>query len=142
MEDSTGVIIKVNSAIFYGLSGDFPKALKILEALYDKIKSIENLEFYYKYLVEVNLRVLQYLNGNKESVEKLGNIQKECATRDEEYLEAHVKCVMDFTKQEEKISPLSWYHTDMVNSNMKHDDCWKYYGHKYLFGELEFWSES
>ena len=142
VEDSTGVIIKVNSAIFYGLSGDFPKALKILEALYDKIKSIENLEFYYKYLVEVNLRVLQYLNGNKESVEKLGNIQKECATRDEEYLEAHVKCVMDFTKQEEKISPLSWYHTDMVNSNMKHDDCWKYYGHKYLFGELEFWSES
>lgn len=142
VEDSTGVIIKVNSAIFYGLSGDFSEALKILETLYDKIKFIENLEFYYKYLVEVNLRVLQYLNGDKESIETLGNIQKECATKGEEYLEAHVKCVIDFTKQEEKISPLSWYHTEMVNSKMKHDDCWKYYGHKYLFGELEFWSES
>lgn len=142
VEDSTGVIIKVNLAIFYGLAGDFQESLQILETLYDKIKFIKNLEFYYKYLVEVNFRVLQYLNGNKESLETLEDIQKECATKGEGYLEAHVKCVMDFAKQEEKISPLSWYHTDMVNSKMKHDDCWKYYGHKYLFGELEFWSES
>lgn len=118
------------------------ESLKILETLYNKIKFIENLEFYYKYLVEVNLRVLQYLEENKECIELLENIQKECAAKDEHYLEAHVKCIMDFIKQDEKISPISWYHADMVNSKMKHDDCWKYYGHIYLFGELEFWSES
>lgn len=142
VEDSTGVIIKVNLAIFYGLSGEFVESLKILETLYNKIKFIENLEFYYKYLVEVNLRVLQYLEENKECIELLENIQKECAAKDEHYLEAHVKCIMDSIKQDEKISPISWYHADMVNSKMKHDDCWKYYGHIYLFGELEFWSES
>ena len=69
VEDSTGVIIKVNLAIFYGLSGEFVESLKILETLYNKIKFIENLEFYYKYLVEVNLRVLQYLEENTECIE-------------------------------------------------------------------------
>lgn len=140
IEDSTGVIIKVNLAIFYGLSCDFSKSLDILEKLYKEISIIENLEFYYKYLVEVNFGAIQYLSGNKDSVVSLSNLQKECASRQETYLEAHVKYLIESFTQTEEDSP--WYNTALENPQMSHTKCWKYYGRKYLFGELEFWSES
>ena len=141
IEDSTGVIIKVNLAIFYGILDDFSKSLDILTELYDEIKTIENLEFYYKYLVEVNLKVVQYLNGSMESLNILLSLQNECACRSEKYLEAHVKCLIEIFEQTTAIEP-SWYNTSLVNSKMERSNCWKYYGRKYLFGELEFWSES
>ena len=140
IQDSTGVIIKVNLAIFYGLSYNFSKSLDILEGLYDKMKVIENLEFYYKYLVEVNLEAIQYIIGNRNSLISLSDLQKECASRREEYLEAHVKCLMEAFTQVEEDS--SWYNTVLENSQMNRSNSWKYYGRKYLFGELEFWSES
>lgn len=141
IEDSTGVIIKVNLAIFYGILDDFSKSLEILAKLYDGIKTIGNLEFYYKYLVEVNLKVVQYLNGSMDDLHILLSLQNECACRSEKYLEAHVKCLIETFEQTTVIEP-SWYNTSLVNSKMKQSNCWKYYGRKYLFGELEFWSES
>jgi hypothetical protein len=67
-------------------------------------------------------------------------LQKECASRQEKYLEAHVKCLIESFTQAEEDSP--WYNTALKNPQMSHSKCWKYYGRKYLFGELEFWSES
>lgn len=140
IEDSTGVIIRVNLAIFYGISGDFSKSLEILSQLYNEMIIIENLEFYYKYLVEVNLMAIKYITGNKDTVINLSSLQKECASRHEEYLEAHVKCLMESSVNAKTDS--SWYNTPLKNSKMERSNCWKYYGRKYLFGELEFWSES
>ena len=114
--------------------------MDILEKLYKEISIIENLEFYYKYLVEVNFGAIQYLSGNKDSVVSLSNLQKECAARQEKYLEAHVKCLIESFAQAEEDS--LWYNTALENPQMNHSKCWKYYGRKYLFGELEFWSES
>lgn len=141
LESSTEVIIRVNIAIFHAISNNLSKSLNILKNLFDKMKEIDNLEFYYKYLVEVNFKVIEYLNGDKSSLNTLSKLQKECVSQGEKYLEAHVKSLVDLSTQTLPIDT-SWYITPLTDFKLEHSNCWKYYGRKYLFGELEFWSES
>lgn len=142
-EASTGVIIKVNIAILYGLTGNFEEAGRILEELYENIKDIDNLEFYYKFLVEVNLSVIKYLdNAIEEALDFLTPLQKDCIFREEKHLSEHVRLLIKDFKQEFPQSREIWYQTYLIDPQLQHKRYWKYYGHKYLFGELEFWSES
>lgn len=141
-ENSTLVILKVNLAIFHAIIGDFFCALKILEELYKKIEVIENLEFYYKYIIEVNLIPLKYLNGYNHSLHLLKKLESECISKGEEYFQFHVQSLIKAINDKKIINPLLWYNTPLDICNLTQENYWKYYGRKYLFGELEFWSES
>lgn len=142
-EDSTGVIIKVNIAVLYGLVGDFTEAGKILTELYENTKDIKNLEFYYKFLIEVNLAAIRYLDDAvEEALKLLTPLQEACTSREETYLGEHVRLLIKDFEQEFPQSRDIWYQMYLVDQKLQQKQYWKYYGHKYLFGELEFWSES
>lgn len=141
MEESTEIIIKVNRSIFEGLCGNHVAALETLTDLHNKIVHIRNLEFYYKYLVEVNLLVFKFLNTGSIPIDELEELRSECIDNDENYLELHSEAIINSLKDSD-IDSFSYDSRNLHIDDRKSSDDLTYYTHKYLFGELEFWSES
>ena len=141
MEESTEIIIKVNRSIFEGLCGNHVAALETLTDLHNKIVHVRNLEFYYKYLVEVNLLVFKFLNTGSIPIDELEELRSECIDNDENYLELHSEAIINSLKDSD-IDSFSYDSRNLHIDDRKSSDDLTYYTHKYLFGELEFWSES
>lgn len=141
MEESTEIIIKVNHSIFEGLCGNHEAALETLTDLHSKIIHIRNLEFYYKYLVEINLLVFKFLNTGIDPTAELKELRSECIDNNENYLELHSEALL-ISLTDSDIDSFRYDTTNIHVNNGKNSDDLTYYTHKYLFGELEFWSES
>ena len=146
-EDTTDAIIRVNLAVFAALQSDFIRAKEYLETLARETSTIENLEYYYLYLVQVNLAsVLFALNRPDHAIQLLEELSEAPMFSADEFLKEHACALLADCRARRHGGGTGWYQTPLSvpNSlnNMVGKEAWNYYGHKYLFGELEFWSES
>ena len=146
-ENTTSVIIRVNLAIFTALQGNFECAKKDLEVLADETSKIKNLEFYYLYLIRVNLAAVLYVLGREEeAVQILEELSSDPIFSFDEFLEGHAFTLLIDCLKVQSDDKTQWYKQTLpVPEKLKNTtwgDSWRYYGNKYLFGELEFWSES
>lgn len=146
-ENTTAVIIRVNIAVFTALSGNLDQARKSLETLDQETSTIENLEFYYLYLVKVNLAAVLYASGQQESaIQILEELSKIPSFLFDEFLAEHARVLHADIFAEHPEDIMNWYQQSLPTpDNLKNTtwgESWSYYGNKYLLGELEFWSES
>ncbi len=142
-EDSTSTIIRVNVAIFMALNGEITDAEAQLERLYSEMKEIHNLEFYYRFLIEVNFSSILFMNGaQNRAITILESICSEPMLSNDESLEAHAHALYQEIMSSTNNCTADWYNKMLPSSDYVTPASWDYYGHKYLFGELEFWSES
>ena len=144
-EETTSTIILSNIAVLYGLTGNFDEAFNILFEMHTKFCSIENLEFYYRYLIDRNLSSVCFAKGDKFSainlIEKLLSINNLSHRKSFKYQTIQLLKNM---KEEAQLDGYDWYinQLDYPGTYSSAPPFWSYYGKKYLFGELEFWSES
>lgn len=146
-ENTTAVIIRVNLAIFTALKGGLTEALAHLEILARETAKIENLEYYYMYLVQVNLAALLCAVGqNERSLQLLKELSENPAFLFDEFLASHADALISDCSLERVDNSADWYQQPLrIPDRLKGtgwEESWSYYGNKYLFGELEFWSES
>ncbi|MBD5150679.1 MAG: AAA family ATPase [Oscillibacter sp.] len=146
-ENTTAVIIRVNIAVFASLQGNLDQAKDSLEALAQETSKIDNLEFYYLYLIQVNLAAVLYALGQKESaIQILEDLSRDPVFSFDEFLEGHARALLTDCSTGQLDDNVHWYQQAMLIPDSLRGttwgESWKYYGNKYLFGELEFWSES
>ncbi len=143
-EDSTSTIIRVNVAIFAALNGESTIAEVQLERLYNETKGINNLEFYYRFLIEVNFSSILFMNGaQNRAITILEALCSDPMLANDELMEAHALALYEEIKNTTGKCTVGWYKKTLLpSSHIVSSPSWNYYGHKYLFGELEFWSES
>lgn len=145
-ENSTSMIVRVNIAVFTALQGEFDSARKQLEGLLEESLQIDNLEFYYAYLIQVNLAAVLYVSGQRiRCIQLLEKLSQDELFKFEEFLELHARALLVSCRIEQG-DKLQWYlemmHLPENGGGHSDDGPWNYYGRKFLFGELEFWSES
>ena len=146
-ENSTSTIIRVNIAIFSALHGNFESAQKQLDILLNEVLKIKNIEYYYSYLIRVNLAAVLFVQGQKDRcIRLLEELAGDMLLQSDAILELHANalmrsCVLDSGDDQQR-----WYLEPIALPENTHNSIcgseWNYYGNKYLFGELEFWSES
>ena len=144
-EDTTQIIILSNIAIMFGIAGDFKKALQILKGLYNKFCCLENLEFYYRYIIEINLSAIHFAMGNKDiAINIIENLLFGNTFTSKKSFSLHANQLLMSMKENRFLSNVNWYKEQLKYPEPRTPvpSFWKYYGNKYLFGELEFWSES
>lgn len=146
-ENTTAVIIRVNLAVFTALKGNVMEAREHLELLVREMEKIENLEYYYKYLVQVNLAASLCATGQNDHAQQiLQELSRNPAFSYDDFLAAHADALLRDCALERTDDPSVWYQQPLhIPDRLKGtgwEDSWNYYGNKYLFGELEFWSES
>ena len=147
VENTTAVIVRVNIAIFTALRGNFDCAKEYLEALSQETSKIENLEYYYLYLVQVNLAAVLYASEQKEKAIQILNILLGNPIFSfDEFLEGHACALLVDCRTGQLDDKKQWYQQALrIPESLEKTtwgDSWIYYGKKFLFGELEFWSES
>lgn len=143
-EETTNTVILSNIAVLYALNRDFSKAYSILFEIHTQFCDIENLEFYYKYLIDRNLSAICFATGDKKTaIDLLENLlsinnlsQRKSFKYQTNQLLKNIKEDMPQIGYEWYINPLEYPKSSSA------PPFWSYYGRKYLFGELEFWSES
>lgn len=146
-EDTTAVIIRTNIAICTALQGNFSQAREQFEMLAQETSKIKNLEYYYLCLIEVNLvAVLYALGQGKRAVHLLEKFLETPTSVFDEFLEYHARELLANCRMEQPEDKARWYRQALpLPESLKgtsRKKSWDYYGNKYLFGELEFWSES
>ncbi len=142
-EDAISFVIQNNIAIYDAMHGDYKKAEESMRSLLQKIDNMSTAEIYYKYLISVNLCAILFLTGKKEEglymLKQIINNEQICANKRHRFhAEYLLGAVNDFSSD----NPVDWYcsfYEGIPNDDSKMQ---LYYGRKYLFGELEFWSES
>lgn len=146
LEESTSTIIESNISVLYCLSGDFTEGYNRMLRLYQQISTLDNLEFYYEYLITRNLSALKFLiNEKEEAIEMLFRILKNENILYRESFLLQTKALLENIKESSCVTDSKvWYTQPLTYPISSHNipDYWGYYGKKYLFGELEFWSES
>ncbi len=138
-ENSISTIIETNIAIFHALSGDFDTAYEKIKILDDQLSKISNVEFYYFYLVRTNLLAIESVLGFETDFKDLQELEHSARTHGKNNLALHGSCLYKAVTNGNLVGSPEFYKTAPVigDNFLLH-----YYGWCFLFGELEFWSES
>lgn len=142
-EETTSTIIESNIAVLYCIDGDLNTGKTILEKIYNKFQIMDNLEFYYKYLITRNLSAVKYLFDKKEAVDLLESLAALPNLGFRKVFKMQTEALLKNMKETINDVGADWYYESLnYPYNEAVPSFWNYYGKKYLFGELEFWSES
>ncbi len=144
-EETTSTIIESNIAVLYCIEGLFEKGLSILERINKKFETQSNLEFYYRYLITRNLCAVKFLFNREKSISILEALNDMPNLSYRRIFKIQTEALLKNMFKHRNSPDLSknWYLESLEYPEKGEiPPCWKYYGKKYLFGELEFWSES
>lgn len=144
-EETTSTIIESNIAVLYCIQENFEKGLSILEGIYNRFEKMPNLEFYYNYLIMRNLCSVKFLFNKEEAISLLKTLYNMPNISYRKIFKLQTECLLnDMQKNTHSTnSDIEWYQEELeYPCKETAPSYWKYYGKKYLFGELEFWSES
>lgn len=138
-ENAISTVVETNIAIFHALSGNFSIAQEKLKALDNQLSKIQNVEFYYYYLVRSNLIAVEAALGYEIDLKEIQDLEDSARTREKSNLALHGSCLCEAVTSGSLVGSPEYYKTaPIAEDNLP----LQYYGRCFLFGELEFWSES
>lgn len=145
LEETSSTIIKSNIAVLFCIDGKYNQSINMLETLFTTFKKMPNLEFYYRYLITINLCSVKFLCDKFGAISLLSELCQTPNISSRKVFKMHSEMLLENMIKFSTIRELpdTWY-----LDTLPYPDCeevpsyWKYYGKKYLFGEFEFWSES
>lgn len=140
-EVTTSIVLNVNHAIMLAYNGEIGTSKSMLALERERLIEFKNVEFYYCYLVDTNLAVLEYLIGDQQrAIEMNEELIEHTHQSEEPYFSKRNIALQQAFSHTSPADKASWLRNRLITEGK--DSCWNYYGRKLLFGELEFWSES
>jgi len=142
-EEAVSFVVSTNIAIFEAMLGNYANAKKMLSDILLGIDSSHTVEPYYKYLACVNYGAILVLENNvdrgRQLFHEILNDKRICANERHQY---HIESLLDSLDDFTLANGAQWYMDSPHKPTSQKGRMYLYYGRKYLFGELEFWSES
>lgn len=144
-EETTSTIIKSNIAVLYCIARKYNEGRQLLEEIFATFEEMPNLEFYYRYLITRNLCAIKFISDKSEAISLLKELCKMPNISNRTVFKMQSEMLLEDMMKFSNLTQLpdTWY-LDALRYPDEDEipSYWKYYGKKYLFGELEFWSES
>lgn len=144
-EETTSTIIKSNIAVLFCIDRKYNEGIQMLEEIFIAFQKMPNLEFYYRYLITRNLCAVKFIFDKKEAISLLTELCNMPNLSNRKVFKMQSEMLLENMMKFSTITKLpdTWYLDPLrYPSEEEIPSYWKYYGKKYLFGELEFWSES
>jgi len=145
MQDVDKMVIETNLAIFLALSEEIDASKEILTKLKNKIEQHQFLESFYYNLIQSNYASLIYLLNEREEalkiIQDLSKYTKKYCINDGYTIKRTSAIYQTMSNNISYSNALSWFN-DAIAIYPENDSSWKYFGKGFIFGELEFWSDS
>jgi hypothetical protein len=138
------VLLRTNYAIFKAMANSVNEAYIELEKLWAFIKEGTREDSYYEYYVQINRFAIHYLNGKTESaIEILNSCKTKIpSTPDKQFLKRRHELIEQnyilFTGSD----PMSWNKFLFTHYPNELGPSWTFFGHGFLFTDMQFWSDS
>jgi len=143
MQDVDKSIINVNFAIFEALTGNLEGAFQMLVKQKKMVDSNDHSEYYYKNLIYTNYLAIAYLINKLDNIyEEAEKFHKEILMTENPYWIKRALLFKDLVASDyTSKSPLDWFSNafQAVKSDLQ---TLHFYSRGFLFGEMEYWSES
>jgi hypothetical protein len=143
VKDVDKIIIDVNLAILNALLGNMDSSLTILSIQKTKIDANRSVEFFYKNLVYSNYIALLYLHNRYSGIHKEAEgFLTEILKTENPYWIKRATALLNTIKSEfHAKNSIDWF-DNALSLNNENSSIWHFYSRGFLFGELEYWSES
>jgi len=145
MQDVDKIVIEANLAIFFALSEKLDASKEILTKLKNKIERHKFLESFYHNLIQSNYASLIYLMNQREEalhiIKDLLEYTRKYCINDGYTIKRTSAIYQTMLDNISYPNALSWFN-DAIAIYSENDNSWRYFGKGFIFGELEFWSES
>lgn len=138
------ILLQSNYAIFKALDNKLEDAFASLEKLWKYLQSATRNDSYYEYYVQINRFALHFLIGQKETAaEIIASCKKQIpATPDKQFLKRRHDLLEENYLQSDNLNPEKWNRFLFEKYPDELGVSWNFFGHSFLFTDMQFWSDS
>lgn len=138
------VLLQSNYAIFKALDNQVEEAYASLERLWNYLQSGTRQDSYYDYYVQINRFALHYLTGqNEKAAEIITTCRKQLpSTPDKQFLKRRHDLLEENYLSSGSLIPEKWNRFLFDKYPAELGVSWNFFGHAFLFTDMQFWSDS
>lgn len=138
----TSILLRNNQIVMFCYNGDYASAARKIEILYDEIRTIDDVDDYYLYIVGNNYHIIRHLAGikaiDKTLMEQLFQLRP--LDHDHKYFEMRQKVLLEQLSQGNFPNLLNQDWNSLPGS-LQVGPAWSFWGKWILFSDLQIWSD-
>lgn len=138
------ILIQTNYIIFKALDNKVDDAYRLLEKLWSYLQTGTREDFYYNYYVQINRFALHFLTDRKEQAAQImASCRKQIpSTPDKQFLKRRHDLLEETYLESLSLNPEEWNKYLFKKYPAELGVSWAFFGHAFLFTDMQFWSDS